>query len=188
MTGPRPQLSTHMGHRKHVDPLKWQFSWLSGCLPGGGVWPQQHRGSEGPCGSIPVRQSQPVHSDGLPEPGGPNLHPIPGSYSICSSYTVYVYIHQTCRSLLHNLMLIHAYIACVTKSHFVVYPPVSKMELSSIGAVSCHHCCQTHVCSVQCVPLGFLQDLQPCCQETVCSVRQRGGQQHRQPGQVHQGW
>ena len=51
---------------------------LTGGLPGGGFGPQQPRGSEGAGGPGPVRPSQPVHPDGLPEPDRPRLHPVPG--------------------------------------------------------------------------------------------------------------
>lgn len=50
-----------------------------GSLPGGSVWPQQLSRSERPGGSCPVCPSQPVHSDGLSEPGGPCLHTVSGT-------------------------------------------------------------------------------------------------------------
>lgn len=55
------------------------------------------------------------------------------------------------------------------------------------GAFCRHHCGQTHVCVVQRLPTGLLQDSQPCGQEAVCPVSQRSGQHHRQPGQIYQG-
>lgn len=55
------------------------------------------------------------------------------------------------------------------------------------GAFCRHHRGQTHVCVVQRLPTGLLQDSQPCGQEAVCPVSQRSGQHHRQPGQIYQG-
>lgn len=51
-----------------------------------------------------------------------------------------------------------------------------------LGAIRRHHCGQTHICVVQRLPTGLLQDSQPRGQEAVCPVSQRSGQHHRQPG------
>lgn len=59
----------------------------SGRLLGGGFRPQQLSGPEGSGGSRSVRQGQPVHSDGLPEPGGPGLHSVSGTSITERSHT-----------------------------------------------------------------------------------------------------
>lgn len=55
------------------------------------------------------------------------------------------------------------------------------------GPVGSNNRCQAHLGSLQRLPPGVLQDLQPCSSPTVCPVGQRGGQHHGQPCQNHQG-
>lgn len=65
--------------------------------------------------------------------------------------------------------------------------PTPNLAPCFVGSVGCHHCCQAHLSLMQCLPHRLVQDSQPCGQEALCPVSQGGGQQHRQPGQDHQG-
>lgn len=55
------------------------------------------------------------------------------------------------------------------------------------GPVSSNNRCQAHLSSLQRLPPGVLQNVQPSGSSTVCPVGQRGGQHHGQPCQNHQG-
>lgn len=45
-----------------------------------------------------------------------------------------------------------------------------------VGPVSSYHCCEAHLCPLQCLSSGVFQNSQSCSPETFCTVSQRGRQ------------
>ena len=56
-----------------------------------------------------------------------------------------------------------------------------------LGSVRSNNCSQAYLSSLQCLPPGLVQDIQPCGQETLCSVCQRSCKHHSQPCQNYKG-